>query len=94
MNHDTIRRLVVLLKPPARYLPPASAMQRIEPSQKDAVPVGEVRKRNEHQPRAKGSQVTSMSRQIEADRRALSCASGARLAGLPNARRARRSPPR
>ena len=52
-------------------------------------PVGGVKKRNEHQPHAQGPRRSPMHRQIKADREALSCACGARLAGLPDARRTR-----
>jgi hypothetical protein len=48
-----------------------------------------IRKRNEHQPHAQGSRRTPMRRQIKTDRTALSCACGARLEGLPDARRPR-----
>jgi len=51
--------------------------------------VGEIRSRNEHQPHAKGTCCPAMYSQIKADREALSCACGARLEGLPNARRSR-----
>jgi hypothetical protein len=51
--------------------------------------VGEIRSRNEHQPHAKGSCCPSTCSQIKADREALSSACGARLEGLPKARRSR-----
>src|SRR3974390_203859 len=44
-----------------------------------------VRERNEHQPHAKGSCRSPMHGQIKANRRAVPCASGARLERLPDA---------
>jgi hypothetical protein len=52
--------------------------------QKETVPVvGEGRRLNDHQPHAKGSRRAPMHSKIKADGKVLSCACGARLAGLP-----------
>jgi hypothetical protein len=64
-------------------------MQIIESSQKEAMPVGEVQKRNDRQPHAKGSRRPTLRRPIKADRVAVSRASGTWLSRLPNARRSR-----
>ena len=48
-----------------------------------------VSKRNEHQPHAKGTRGSPMRRQVKADRKAMSCACGARLLRLPDAWRTR-----
>ena len=47
---------------------------------------GEVRRQNDHQPHAQGPCRTPVQSKIKADGKALSCACGARLAGLPDAR--------
>jgi hypothetical protein len=69
-------------------------MQIIESSRKEAVPVGEVQKRNDRQPHAPMQRCSAMSRQIEADRPTVHGSSGTWLLRLPDARRSRWSPPR
>jgi hypothetical protein len=58
--------------------------------QNETVPVGGGgTKAKEHQPHAKGSRRPSMQGEIKANGKALSCACGTRLEGLPDARRSR-----
>jgi hypothetical protein len=71
---------------------PEKPMQmRDEARQADRVPVGvgELRKRNEHQPHAQGPRCAKVQGPIKADREAVSCACGAGLSGLPDARSSR-----
>ena len=60
-------------------------MPRLDETRK-LEPVGGVKK-DEHQPHAQGPRRSPMHGQIKADGKALLCACGARLSGVPDARR-------
>ena len=64
-------------------------MQELGGTEVSGLKQGEVSRRNEHQPHAKGPRRTAMHGQIKADWETMSCACGARLEGLPDARRSR-----